>query len=701
MNLNFTFKSFLLIFLSGLYSITITVGSDPSDDYTTIQDGIDAASDGDIVLVGDGTYTENLVIESDITLTSAGGHQNTVIDGSGAAAGTMGSTVTVRPESGSAVIPNNVEIDGFTITGGVGNSMNRNTPSGMVTGKFGGGIMAFNTSPKISNNDIKGNGSASTSNGGGIIAIDSAEDWSFNDREWIHNEELPPATDDLDFSNNIFYGNHSDYGHSVFIDGFEDFSTYLSNGIFDCYSTNYQDVSEYWVKGELTEFNYEGCDGVEPIYTEVWVDPYTGVDQGNYIGDIEHPFRTINFALGMVYSTEENPVNIYLAAGTFSPSINGESLPVNMISNINLIGQGEEITIIDAEGVTWEPGDEYIDASSRRPIKIEYCENNIISNLTLTGGSEWWPFSVDGGCAGGIYIDHSNPLIVNVTIRDNETDTQGGGVWMNKSNPTLSNVTIRDNDASEGGGIFIHDSTPIIVDVNIINNIADNGGGVLISQFESNSQEHPIFKNVTIANNVASEGGGIDFYDMDIIDFINVTIANNVADVGGGIFIHNYGLPMTFINSIIWGNFPQSIYAWELDGNPTQEYNISYSDIEGDFEGEGNIDASPLFVDPENGNYTLMGGSPCIDAGTADLDGDGVDDITDYFGEAPDMGAFEYMPNQQNGDLNGDGSVNIIDIVALVNIILNDLDTEGADFNGDGTVNVIDVVGLVQFVLNN
>jgi hypothetical protein len=57
--------------------------------------------------------------------------------------------------------------------------------------------------------------------------------------------------------------------------------------------------------------------------------------------------------------------------------------------------------------------------------------------------------------------------------------------------------------------------------------------------------------------------------------------------------------------------------------------------------------------------------------------------------------------NNLAGDLNGDGSVNVIDIVALVNIILNDLDPQGADYNGDGTVNVIDVVALVHFVLNN
>ena len=38
-----------------------------------------------------------------------------------------------------------------------------------------------------------------------------------------------------------------------------------------------------------------------------------------------------------------------------------------------------------------------------------------------------------------------------------------------------------------------------------------------------------------------------------------------------------------------------------------------------------------------------MESSPCIDAGTADLDGDGNEDITDYCGTAPDIGAYEYI----------------------------------------------------------
>ena len=42
---------------------------------------------------------------------------------------------------------------------------------------------------------------------------------------------------------------------------------------------------------------------------------------------------------------------------------------------------------------------------------------------------------------------------------------------------------------------------------------------------------------------------------------------------------------------------------------------ISYSNIEDGWDGEENIDADPLFTDPESGDYTLQSGSPYIDAG--------------------------------------------------------------------------------------
>ncbi len=54
------------------------------------------------------------------------------------------------------------------------------------------------------------------------------------------------------------------------------------------------------------------------------------------------------------------------------------------------------------------------------------------------------------------------------------------------------------------------------------------------------------------------------------------------------------------------------------------------------------------------------------------------------------------------GDINNDSSINIIDVVALVNIILeNNLFTETADLNFDNMLNVIDIVNLVDLILSS
>ena len=60
---------------------------------------------------------------------------------------------------------------------------------------------------------------------------------------------------------------------------------------------------------------------------------------------------------------------------------------------------------------------------------------------------------------------------------------------------------------------------------------------------------------------------------------------------------------------------------------------------------------------------------------------------------------------QADGDANGDGAVNVLDVVSIVNYILaggDGLDDCGeavSDYNGDGAVNVLDVVGIVNMIL--
>jgi hypothetical protein len=53
------------------------------------------------------------------------------------------------------------------------------------------------------------------------------------------------------------------------------------------------------------------------------------------------------------------------------------------------------------------------------------------------------------------------------------------------------------------------------------------------------------------------------------------------------------------------------------------------------------------------------------------------------------------------GDLNNDNSVNILDIVILVNHILNIeiIESGSVDLNDDGEVNILDIVALVNIIL--
>ena len=53
------------------------------------------------------------------------------------------------------------------------------------------------------------------------------------------------------------------------------------------------------------------------------------------------------------------------------------------------------------------------------------------------------------------------------------------------------------------------------------------------------------------------------------------------------------------------------------------------------------------------------------------------------------------------GDVNGDGVLNVLDVVTLVNIILNGDDyILAGDMNQDGALDVLDIVTLVNIILS-
>jgi predicted outer membrane repeat protein len=267
--------------------------------------------------------------------------------------------------------------------------------------------------------------------------------------------------------------------------------------------------------------------------------------------------------------------------------------------------------------------------------------------------------------------------------------------------------------------------------------------------------------NCTFIGNSAYEGGGI-CGDGDLT-LTNCTFTGNSADRNGGGICGDADLALT--NCIVWGNTASKngneiALVALLYSPPMPTIDVNYCDVKGGQSdvyvepncilnwGPGNIDADPCFVKPGHwgdvhdpnipvepndpnaiwidGNYRLLSGSPCIDAGDnssvpadyADLDGDGnaieptpldldgferfIDDlcIADTGNGTPpivDMGAYEFL----RSDINHNGSVNFEDFALFA---LQWLETDcgecyGAELTCDGQVEWADLRKLVEWWL--
>ncbi len=134
------------------------------NNYLTIQDAIDAATNGDTIIVRPGTYVENIdFLGKEITLISEQGPEVTIIDGGKPSNPDYGSVVTfINGES-----PNTI-LEGFTITNGTG----RLRPYPWNDYDGAGIYCGIGSSPTIRDNIIMNNwalGGHMRGRGGGIF----------------------------------------------------------------------------------------------------------------------------------------------------------------------------------------------------------------------------------------------------------------------------------------------------------------------------------------------------------------------------------------------------------------------------------------------------------------------------------------------------------------------------------------------------
>ena len=256
-------------------------------------------------------------------------------------------------------------------------------------------------------------------------------------------------------------------------------------------------------------------------------------------------------------------------------------------------------------------------------------------------------FAYNGG---GIYCSNSSPLIHDLTIINNGVPTVaggGGGIFLyNNSNSIITNVSINGNFSYHyGGGVWCMGSNPILENVIISENIAAFGGGGIFLSTTTITLSNVVINHNEASGGLSPDGGGI--YSMNSVSVLaNVTIAENTTwGEYGGIYCKDNS-NFTLSNCILWNDSTAEIYLED------SSIDVVYSDIQGGWVGEGNIDEDPYFINPAIGLFTLSMYSPCIGAGIDEIEINGtwyyapLFDIEgnprpDPVGSMPDMGAYE------------------------------------------------------------
>jgi parallel beta-helix repeat protein len=446
---------------------------------TSLQDAVDAAIPGDVILVASGVYSDMhsfpvpsgylnppasgliaQVVYISKTLTIRGGYTPAFTDPPDPEANPT--TLDARGQGRAIVIAGTVSptLEGLRITGGDSTGLGGGLWD--VTGG-GGGVYVINATATISNNVVSGN---SAGDGGGLFLQSS------------------PTT----LYKNTVISNTAEYG---------------GGGVY---------VRESAATLSENTINANTAAGVYGSGGGVYVRQSAATLSGNTID---------------ANTAQSNGGGIYLD-NSFNAMLDWNTV----ISNTAISGHGGGMDVRQSDGATLNGNTVVANTAQNKGGGLHVYQSyaTLIGNTVISN-------TADSG--GGLHLVGRAVTMTANTILSN-TALMGGGLYLEYKDATLNENTISFNratiDYGEGGGIFIYDSDPAL-NANIITfNYADWGDGLGLYR------SSPMLINTVVTDNSAGEhGSGLHIRLHSSPRLLHTTIARNLGGDGSGVYVTHGG----------------------------------------------------------------------------------------------------------------------------------------------------------------
>ncbi|MFH1998513.1 MAG: right-handed parallel beta-helix repeat-containing protein [Planctomycetota bacterium] len=535
----------ILVLFGSAYTRDIHVPGE----YATIQQAIEAAVDGDSVMVEPGTYPENLVFRGKrIDVRSTQGAGATLIDGR-----TLGTVVCFQDSETEDSL-----LEGFTLFNGKGKQISNNTYGGGVylgercqpvlrslvirdnKAKYGGAVYGTDASPTlehcmISNNNGTVMGAAVCCNNGSDMKLIHC---TISDNESVgHGGGLSCYDSSPMIVNCVIAFNKAGAGAGIYSGNGDHNPVIINSNVvmnyasgwgsgFYCISYGSIVNSIFWnipsTKGSEIHLQFGGeVEATCSVVRGGW--PGAGnIDlKPEFLFAYNHDFHIVSTSPCIDAGADDLPYHV-------DYDMDGDP---RVINNKIDIGADEFSTPHGSPGEYYVPDDypgiqEAIDASFPGDVILvrpgTYVENVDFKGQPITLKSSDGPGQtvIDGG--GG--TTDSKPVVQFRFLEDADSVLQGFTVTNGSGYKPLV------DDFAMGGGVFIDMAAPSLIDNIIEHNRADYGGGVC-----SYSGVH-VLRDSVIRANTASNGAGLCLFGLALVE--NCTIEENLS--GAAVYIDSF-----------------------------------------------------------------------------------------------------------------------------------------------------------------